>query len=242
MKSFSHVSNFPGYMHRVREILEQQASAGQRVLDMPAGSGKFADSLKTLGLEVTCGDINQERPEFVYTDMDKPLPFADGSFDWVICMEGIEHVLNPAQLVQELCRITAPGGRVIVTTPNIHNFYTRLMFLFTGVFYMFEPENTQHPRGKLVDRGHISPMHYATLCYLFEEYGLSPTLVTGDKYKRKLHLPIYVVLYLINRFKLWRYQQREPNVSSYHHMTGGDFMMSRSLIGVWQKVQVRGLD
>ena len=222
-------------MHRVREILQSQGKAGQRVLDMPAGSGKFGDSLKALRFAVTYGDINQERADFAYTDMEKPLPFADNSFDWVICMEGIEHVLHPAKLVEELSRITAPGGRVIITTPNIHNFYCRLMFMFTGTLYMFEPENTQHPKGRLVDRGHISPMHYATLCYFFEESGLTPEFVTGDKYKRKVYLPVYALLALINRFKLWRYQKREPNVLAYRHMTDNDFLMSRSLIGVWVK-------
>jgi hypothetical protein len=49
MKSFSHVSNFPGYMHRVRDILQSKGKSGQRVLDMPAGSGKFGGSLKALG-------------------------------------------------------------------------------------------------------------------------------------------------------------------------------------------------
>jgi len=235
MKSFSHVSNFPGYMHRVRDILQSKGKVGQRVLDMPAGSGKFGDSLKELGFKMTYGDINQERNEFIYTNMEQPLPFADNSFDWVICMEGIEHVLHPAKLVEELCRITAPGGRVIITTPNVHNFYCRLMFLFTGILNLFEPENTQHPKGKMVDRGHISPMHYPTMCYFFEESGLKPEMVTGDKYKKKIYLPLYALLALINRYKLWRYQAREPNVLAYQHMAGNDFLMSRSLIGVWQK-------
>lgn len=234
-RKFSHVSNFPGYMHVVKGILSAQGKAGERVLDIPAGSGKFSDSLRLAGYEVTSGDIDQDRPDFVFANMEQPLPFADNSFDWVICMEGIEHVINPSLLVQELCRVTRPGGKVIITTPNIHSMYCRLMFLFTGVLYMFEPETTRHPGAEMMDRGHISPMAYPSLNYLMEENGCTPLLVTGDKFKRKIYLPFYLLPMLVSKFMIRRYQKRNPKVSAYGFMSNNHLLLSRSLIGVWQK-------
>jgi 2-polyprenyl-3-methyl-5-hydroxy-6-metoxy-1,4-benzoquinol methylase len=46
------------------------------------------------------------------------LPFADHSFDVVLCTEVLEHVPDPAVVVAELARVTKPGGRVIVSIPN----------------------------------------------------------------------------------------------------------------------------
>lgn len=47
------------------------------------------------------------------------LPFADHEFDAVLCFETVEHLSMPELLVQELGRVTRPGGTLILTTPNV---------------------------------------------------------------------------------------------------------------------------
>jgi len=47
------------------------------------------------------------------------LPFADASFDIVICTEVIEHVVEVRQLVNEINRVLRKGGKLILTTPNL---------------------------------------------------------------------------------------------------------------------------
>lgn len=223
-------------MLKVREIVTQDGQKGQKVLDMPAGNGSFSDALRQDGFEVTSADINEERADYVYVNMEMHrLPFDDASFDWVICMEGIEHVLSPANLISELCRITKPEGRVILTTPNVQSFYSRLKFLFTGVLYMFEPETTRHPREQLVDRGHISPMTFPSLCYLFAEHDFAVDKVTGDKFKRKVYFPIYGILAIFNAVNIRRRRQRNPQVESYRYLNRRELLLSRSFIGCWKK-------
>ena len=173
-RDFSHDSTFTDYMATVEKIVTREGHAGQKVLDMPAGNGLFADRLRSQGFEVTCGDINRERPDYVYVNMEQPLPFADETFDFAICMEGVEHVINPSLLIAELSRVVKKGGRVIITTPNLQNMYSRLKFLLTGEFYQYNPELAQHPRGRLIDRGHIAPMNFSTLNYIFGEHQLTP--------------------------------------------------------------------
>ncbi len=48
------------------------------------------------------------------------LPFADGSFDGLICENVIEHVPDPKQLVQEIHRVLKPGGRISINGTNLH--------------------------------------------------------------------------------------------------------------------------
>ncbi len=59
---------------------------------------------KTIGIEVACADVMQ-------------LPFAAASFDWVICSEVIEHVIDPQNVLGEIFRVLSPGGAAVLTVP-----------------------------------------------------------------------------------------------------------------------------
>src|SRR5215472_3336162 len=50
------------------------------------------------------------------------LPFADSSFDIVVSCETIEHVPLVQAAISEMYRITRPGGKLFLTTPNYFNF------------------------------------------------------------------------------------------------------------------------
>jgi SAM-dependent methyltransferase len=75
------------------------------------------------------GDFNQEyidrhpwvrqRIKIVRLDVVQ-MPFADDTFDLVICNHVIEHVAAWEALAQELRRVVRPGGLVYVATPNIY--------------------------------------------------------------------------------------------------------------------------
>ncbi|HYP52842.1 MAG TPA: methyltransferase domain-containing protein, partial [Pyrinomonadaceae bacterium] len=55
--------------------------------------------------------VNVERDEF---------PFADESFDLVLCCEILEHLLiNPSHMLYESHRVLRPGGLLLLTTPNV---------------------------------------------------------------------------------------------------------------------------
>jgi SAM-dependent methyltransferase len=48
-----------------------------------------------------------------------PLPFRDGAFGVVLCSQALHLVDDPAATVEEMARILAPGGHVIVTIPHL---------------------------------------------------------------------------------------------------------------------------
>lgn len=194
---FSHVAGFTGYMALVEaEVLAIAAGRRLRVLDLPAGNGLLVERLRAQGLDAIGGDINRERPDYAYVDMERPLPFPDGHFDVTVCMEGIEHLLHRDQLLEELVRITRPGGRIVISTPNVSSFWSRLVFLFTGHFYQFAPSPLQRlpQEGDGFDKGHIAPIALFDLAFQMAAFGAPIEKATGDRIKKKAVLPLYLLL------------------------------------------------
>jgi 2-polyprenyl-3-methyl-5-hydroxy-6-metoxy-1,4-benzoquinol methylase len=236
------LNQFTGYMRRAVDHLAL-LPAGAHILDLPAGNGQVTDALRAVGHRVTSADINGRRADYVHADMHKPLPFDTDAFDGVICLEGIEHVLNPVQLLGELIRVTKIGGHVVISTPNIMNMYSRLQFLFTGTFYQFHPAQLADiAPEELKDRYHISPVSYHTLRYQAEYFGARVIQVRSDKSKRTVLMPVYLLILLLG--KLWsyplffarRYQSnRERNLSIYRHVNSWSLLFGRTLIVVLEK-------
>ena len=111
-----------------RELLLADVIAGQRVLDLGCGDGRFSAALVGAGVGVVGVDVAAEalrrarehapEAEFVQVDEGSPLPFADASFDLVWCGETLEHVVDVALLLGEVRRVLVAGGMLLATTPN----------------------------------------------------------------------------------------------------------------------------
>jgi SAM-dependent methyltransferase len=119
----------------VREYLTDVA--GLRVLEVACGRGGFTLQLARAGGIVTGCDfslaalrITQEKlrladiptlATLVQGDA-QTLPFANDSFDILVSCETIEHVPDVQGALCEFFRVTRPGGRLFLTTPNYFNF------------------------------------------------------------------------------------------------------------------------
>ncbi len=69
----------------------------------------------------------QRNPKFRFRQMNVP-PFdalADNTFDYVVSFQVIEHIEDDEFLVREIYRVLKPGGKLILTTPNIKMSLTR---------------------------------------------------------------------------------------------------------------------
>jgi SAM-dependent methyltransferase len=237
-------NNFTGYMQKAVEHFAA-LPAGQELLDIPAGNGQVTDALRRAGHRVVPADINLARPDYVYADMTGRLPFDDETFDGVVCLEGIEHVLNPFHLLGELTRVCRVGGRMLISTPNIMCMYSRLQFLLSGTFYQFHPAQlAEIGPAEVRDRFHVAPMSYHTLRYLGEYFGARVVKVDGDRLKGRAWLPIYLLILLVG--KLWsrrlffsrRYRaNRERNLRIYRQSHSRPALFSRSIILVFEKTR-----
>jgi SAM-dependent methyltransferase len=230
-------------MARVRNYLSAQNKGS--VLDIPAGGGQFTDAIRELGFHAVPADINCARGDFVFADMSRRLPFDDDQFNYSVCLEGIEHVLEPYGLMRELFRVTRPGGQIILSTPNIGGMYSRLQFLCTGTFYQFQPSQLRPPEDAVdTDRFHVSPMSLHTLRYFGESLGGKLVRIDGDKVKRLTWFPLYLIailaglpwsymLFLRRCYRSCAERNRRLFKESYHPRA----LFSRSLIVVFVKDQ-----
>ena len=92
-----------------------------RVLDVGAGEAPWRELLAQadyVGLDVeSAADFGmQKHPDVVYYDGGH-MPFADASFDHVLCSEVLEHVPDPRAFAAELARVLRAGGSLILTVP-----------------------------------------------------------------------------------------------------------------------------
>ena len=102
------------------------ATAGERVLDVAAGTGTSSASLAQHGAHVTALDLSEgmvavgrerhagdERLTFVQGDATA-LPFDDASFDAVTISFGLRNVEHPDAALTEFFRVLKPSGRVVI--------------------------------------------------------------------------------------------------------------------------------
>ncbi|MCR4338417.1 MAG: class I SAM-dependent methyltransferase [Gemmatimonadaceae bacterium] len=92
---------------------------GAAVLDIGAREGGLRkylpEDVKYQGIDIT--------PEFaseavMTRDISEGIPFPDGSYDFVFCIEVLEHVPNPFAAFGEINRVLRDGGVLIVSVPN----------------------------------------------------------------------------------------------------------------------------
>lgn len=95
--------------------------AGTRVLDAGAGESRHRASFagkRYVAFDLAVGDTRWD-----YSALDAlgdlaALPFRDASFDAVLSIVTLEHVPEPARVVQEMARVLKPGGRLLLIAPH----------------------------------------------------------------------------------------------------------------------------
>ena len=175
-----------GVHEQAAELFQRYVSPGFTVLDIGAGAGAFSLRLQDLGYQIAALDVYAD--EFVPQDI--PIYCLDvdhgmrecipGPFDAVCCLEVIEHLENPWNLLREIHAILRPGGYLLLSTPNVTSFLSRWIFLRTGQFHMFGEESLAY--------GHIAPITAFELSVIAERVGFRVVEVRPGGY-----LPVFAL-------------------------------------------------
>jgi SAM-dependent methyltransferase len=125
---------YPTYLAKlefVRRYLDALAPT-TRVLDAGCGEGVLVDEY-TGRLDIAGVDAHYSSPH-VTSGSVTTLPFADGAFDVVLCLDVLEHLAYADQprALAEIHRVLRSGGELLVSVPNLAHLQSRIHFLLRG--------------------------------------------------------------------------------------------------------------
>lgn len=193
--------------HNIDEIAKYCGAVGlgpaARVLDLGCWDGgaflRYAPQARLYGVEghLGAGAAAASRGiVMVSADLDRRLPYRDGSFDLVTSNQVIEHLADTDTFVAECLRVLRPGGHVAISTENLaswHNVFSLVLgwqaFSLTNVSSrrpgLGNPlANLRANDGGLEDTGwqHRRIFSYRGLVELFEAHGFEDVGIRAAGY------------------------------------------------------------
>jgi 2-polyprenyl-6-hydroxyphenyl methylase/3-demethylubiquinone-9 3-methyltransferase len=145
----------------------------QRILDLGCGNGAASACISRQGFLVSGCDssesglalarANYAQINFFAHDLASPLPVCEhGSYDAVVSLEVVEHLMRPRQLLLRAREALRPGGLLLVSTPY-HGYWKNLALALANAF-----DAHWHP---LRDFGHVKFFSRSTLHALLRDSG-----------------------------------------------------------------------
>ena len=156
------------------EIVLKLIGSGNKVLDIGCRDGSISRMIMEKGNTVSGVDVSTNQVslarengvEAYHVNADSALPFEDGTFSLVFAGEVIEHVLDTDRFVCEARRVLSPGGKILLTTPNVASFGRRMLLGLGRNPYL---ENTLRDE----DAGHVRYFTKGCLKKLLEWHGFN---------------------------------------------------------------------
>jgi 2-polyprenyl-3-methyl-5-hydroxy-6-metoxy-1,4-benzoquinol methylase len=121
-----------GWPQSERKVLPVEGKG--RLLDFGCGGGSYLARMHRQGWQVTGLDISPEAVRRVREELHLPAlvgsfpcwELASGSFDVITMWQVLEHVHDPLEVLREAYRLLTPGGKLVISVPNIDSLPFRL--------------------------------------------------------------------------------------------------------------------
>jgi len=134
-------------------LISRHFPKGAALADIGCAAGDLAIELQALGFQMTGVDYEPERVtkaraaarkrdldvRFITKDLRNVEHVAQ--FDGIIMGEVLEHFVQPKSVLQEHLEFLKPGGKVVITVPNMASLRARLKLLAFGEFADHNPEH-----------------------------------------------------------------------------------------------------
>lgn len=165
--------------------------SGMRLLDAGCGGGRhICQAYRTPGVDVAGVDLNwvdlcktsgflsmtplEQKGNWILARADVTgLPFANASFDVVVCSEVLEHISDSRRAIAELVRVLKPMGNLVVSVPR---------YLPETICWKISEAYHQE------EGGHVRIFKKRELLTLLEQAG---TRCWGIRYRHGLHSPYW---------------------------------------------------
>jgi 2-polyprenyl-3-methyl-5-hydroxy-6-metoxy-1,4-benzoquinol methylase len=137
-------------------IEELNLPKGAMVLDLGAGEGAFSRRLMDREFNIKAVELEPSRFQLPIScyDIDLNSDFHDKlgeRFDLIVAIEIIEHLQNPRHFISECLGLLKENGYLLVTSPNLESWISRIRFIREGRFLWFMEEDYNYS-------GHITPI------------------------------------------------------------------------------------
>jgi SAM-dependent methyltransferase len=127
------LTTVPRFRWAVRQL--QALPRGARILDVGCGEGAMLWAALQMGFDPHGCDLAEPAvqlarglvgPDRVHVGIIDNLPYSPGTFDAVIALEVLEHLLNPRMFLKRAAALLKPDGRLFLTLPNRHRVFAVL--------------------------------------------------------------------------------------------------------------------
>jgi 2-polyprenyl-3-methyl-5-hydroxy-6-metoxy-1,4-benzoquinol methylase len=153
------------------EFIKPFLVKSMQILDFGCGQGAFSQRLIDAGMMVDACDIdtdqiiapvqNKYRLDLNTADISKSIT---KKYDAVVAVEIIEHLHNPWKYLNDCISVLKDDGIIVLSTPNISAFPSRLRFFMRGSLIAYEKTDLAH--------GHITPLSFVQLENMFDHFKL----------------------------------------------------------------------
>jgi len=170
-----HTKYVQGYYDSVRhDALALLHGPVQNVLEIGCGAGSTIAYMKQQGIAsyVVGVEINEEYLQIAKhsgVDLilnsnieDEKLPFKNGFFDLILCLDVLEHMFDPWSALKNVLSLLSPEGTVIASIPNVQNIRVILPLIFG---------QWKYKESGILDNTHLRFFTKASAKYLLEESG-----------------------------------------------------------------------